>query len=92
MLINENSMPEIPEDLVKDYLAWAKTKLTDVFYSYNQEDYSPVHGTPQTLVPKAVAEVGGYKRLSRNYSWVRRGYVEEVYAIKSGKPAPPMPG
>jgi hypothetical protein len=30
---------------------------------------SPVNGSPQTLAPKAVADVGNYRRLSRNYSW-----------------------
>jgi hypothetical protein len=81
LLINENSMPEMSEAVVKDYLTWAKTKLTGIFYSYNQEAFSPVDGTPQTLVPKAVAETGGYLRLTRNYSWVRRGYVEEIYSV-----------
>jgi hypothetical protein len=82
ILINENSMPEMPESVVKDYLSWAKAGLTHLFYSYNQEAYSPVNGVPQTLVPKAVSEVTGYQRLSRNYSWLRRGYVEEIYSVK----------
>jgi hypothetical protein len=81
LLINENSMPEMPEAVVKDYLSWAKTRLNGIFYSYNQEAYSPVNGIPQTWVPKAIADVGNYRRLSRNYSWVRPGYVEEVYVV-----------
>jgi hypothetical protein len=81
ILINENSMPEMPEAVVREYLAWARTRVSGIFYSYNQEAFSPVNGAPQTLVPKAVADVGNYRRLSRNYSWVRRGYVEEVYLV-----------
>jgi hypothetical protein len=79
VLINQNSMPEIPEHVVENYLGWAKKKVAGIFYSYNQEAYSPVENVPQVLVPEAVARIGGFKRLTRNYSWMRRGYVEEVY-------------
>ncbi len=81
VLINENSMPEMSVSVVNEYLSWAKNELRGVFYSYNQESFSPVSGIPQTLVPRVVSDVGGFKRLSRNYSWVRRGYVEEVYSV-----------
>jgi hypothetical protein len=80
LLINEDSMPEIPESVVKDYLSWAKSGLTGIFFSYNQEAHEI-----QTLVAKAVAETGGYARLSRHLSWLRRGYVEEVYACAGTK-------
>jgi hypothetical protein len=81
VLLNENSMPEMSESVVTDYLTWARTQVSDVFYSYNQEAYSPVDGVPQTWVPKILEKIGGYRRLSRNYSWVRRGYVEEIYCL-----------
>ncbi len=80
VLINENSMPEMPEQVVLDYISWARKNVRDIFYSYNQEAYSPVNGVPQVLVPEAVSRVGGFKLLSRNASWVRRGYVEEIYS------------
>ena len=80
LLINENSMPEMPEDAVVAYLSWAKESLKGLFYSYNQEAYSPVNGIPQVLIPAVVKRVGGFKLLSRDYSWLRRGYVEEVYS------------
>lgn len=82
LLINENSMPEMPRAVVRDYLAWAKQNLNGIFYSYNQEAYSPVDGVEQTLVPNVVHSVGGFSRVSRNQSWLRRGYVEEVYLLK----------
>jgi hypothetical protein len=82
-LFNENSMPEIPEHVVENYLGLAKNKVAGIFYSYNQEAYSPVDNVPQVLVPEAVARVGGFKRLSRNYSWLRRGYVEETYLTEN---------
>jgi hypothetical protein len=80
VLVNENSMPEMPQHVVESYLAWAKQRVRGIFYSYNHEAYSPFENVPQVLVPEVLRRVGGFKRLSRNYSWVRRGYVEEIYA------------
>jgi hypothetical protein len=80
VLINENSMPEMPQHVVENYLAWAKQRVRGIFYSYNHEAYSPFESVPQVLVPEVLERIGGFKRLSRNYSWVRRGYVEEIYA------------
>jgi hypothetical protein len=79
LLANKDSMPEMPEAVVDDYLAWAKDRVTGLFYSCNQEAFSPWEGVPQTLVPEAVARVGGFRRLRRDPSWVRAGYVEEIY-------------
>ncbi|HEV2348444.1 MAG TPA: putative sugar O-methyltransferase [Terriglobia bacterium] len=80
LLVNENSMPEMPEQAVVDYIMWAKNNVRGIFYSYNQEAYSPMKGVAQVLVPDVVRRVGGLKLLTRNFSWMRRGYVEEVYA------------
>lgn len=80
VLINQNSMPEMTEQAVSDYITWAKSNIRGIFYSYNHEAYSLVNGIPQVLVPEIVERVGGFKRLSRNYSWMWKGYVEEVYA------------
>lgn len=81
LLINTDSMPEIPERIVLDYLAWAKTgiKAGGIFYSYNHEAYTTVTQLPQTLVSEMVARVGGFKRRSRELSWMGNGYVEEIY-------------
>lgn len=84
VLVNQNGMPEIPQQAVSNYLQWAKRNLRGIFYSYNQEAYSPVRGGPQVLVPEIVTRVGGFELLSRNHSWLRRGYVEEVYSCRDG--------
>lgn len=81
VLINENSMPEMSEEIVENYIRFAKDHVTGIFFSYNHEAYSVVYGRPQVLVPEVVARVGGFQRLSRNASWVRSGYVEETYKI-----------
>lgn len=79
VLINENSMPEMSKAIVKNYILYAKKQVSGIFFSYNHEAYSVVYGKPQVFVPEVVESVGGFKRLSRNTSWVRGGYVEEVY-------------
>lgn len=79
VLINENSMPEMPEMIVEDYIRNAKKQISGIFFSYNHEAYSVVGKKPQVFVPEVVERVGGFRRLSRNASWVRSGYVEEVY-------------
>jgi hypothetical protein len=79
ILINENSMPEMSKEIVEGYLFYAKKQVSGIFFSYNHEAYSVVYGKPQVFVPEVVESVGGFKRLSRNASWVRSGYVEEVY-------------
>jgi len=83
VLVNQNSMPEMPEPAVREYIEWAGRNLRGIFYSYNQEGYSPVAGVPQVLVPEIIARAGGFERLSRGHSWLRRGYVEEVYACRN---------
>lgn len=79
IMINENSMPEMPAETVAGYLEWARKARIHTFYSYNQEAFSPFEGTPQTSVREMVARAGGFRLYSRNHSWLRRGYAEEVY-------------
>ena len=79
VLINQNSMPEMTEQIVENYLRFAKENVSGIFFSYNHEAYSLVYGKPQVLVPEIVNRLGGFNLLSRNASWLRSGYVEEVY-------------
>jgi hypothetical protein len=81
VLLNKDSMPEIPHDALLDYLRWARGACTGIFYSYNQEAAAEFAGTAQNVVPQVLTEVGGFARKRRDASWLRRGYVEEVYAI-----------
>ncbi|HEX4466169.1 MAG TPA: hypothetical protein VH025_03205 [Solirubrobacteraceae bacterium] len=78
---NKDSMPEIPEPAVVDYLEWTKRIRSAVFWSYNQEAAFPVDGTPQTVVPEVVARVGGLTRVDRELSFLRRGYAIETYDV-----------
>lgn len=79
LIINENSMPEMPASAVDEYLRWIE-QTGRLFYSYNQEAFSPWGDTPQVLVPEAATR-HGFRLLERSPSWIRRGYVESVYSL-----------
>ena len=79
VLANKDSMPEIPEPALLEYLTWARAGCSGIFYSYNQEAAAPFDGTPQNVVPDVLARIGGFTRLRRDASWLRRGYAEEIY-------------
>ena len=81
VLINENSMPEMTNEIVENYLRFARKNVEGIFFSYNHEAYAPIYGTHQVLVPEIADIVGGFDRMSRNVSWVRNGYVEETYKV-----------
>ncbi len=81
VLINQDSMPEMPESEVERYLTWASRSVDGLFLSFNQEAYAPWGGTPQVLVPEVASRFPALERLSRETSWDRRGYVEEVYRV-----------
>jgi hypothetical protein len=79
VIVNKDSMPEIPEGALMDYLSWARAGCDGIFYSYNQEAAAPFDGMPQNVVPEALRRVGGFVRVRRDPSWLRRGYAEEIY-------------
>ncbi|HXC46632.1 MAG TPA: putative sugar O-methyltransferase [Solirubrobacteraceae bacterium] len=79
VLANKDSMPEIPEHALLEYLSWAHAGCEGIFYSYNQEAAAPFEGTPQNVVPDVLERIGGFTRLRRDASWLRRGYAEEIY-------------
>lgn len=88
VLINENSMPEMSRRSAEGYIKWACTNLKDsgIFYSYNQENKHPYFDNSgnQLCVYEIVQATGkNLKRISRNYSWVRHGWVEEIYKRQS---------
>lgn len=79
LLINQDSMPEMSYEAVCDYILWAKKHLDGIFYSYNHECAHPVNGIPQVIVPDIVKKVAGFSCVTRSHSWLRKGYIEEIY-------------
>ena|SRR5665213_164740 len=80
VLVNKDSMPEMPHDTMKRYLEWGRTHCDGLFYSYNAEAGLNFLGSRGGCVGEAVDQVGGFRRLRRDPSWLRRGYVEEIYS------------
>jgi hypothetical protein len=80
LVINKDSMPEMPEDAMLEYLTWARSSCRS-FFSYNQEARADFQGEKQNNVPHGVETVGGFELVRRDASWVRRGYVEEIYRV-----------
>lgn len=95
VFFNQDSMPEMPESEVVRYLDWASSNLDGIFFSFNQETLSPNnlagdygavnrndtagHGAYQIWVPEVIRRFPRFRPVSRDTSWDRRGYVEEVY-------------
>jgi hypothetical protein len=80
LVVNQDSMPEIPHAMVCRYLEAMKRFLRGPFLSINQE---PSPAAKQTVgrasVAAAVQAVGGYRRFSRTPFFLRLGYVQEIY-------------
>lgn len=80
LLVNKDSLPEMPKAAALGYLTWAASSCSGIFFSCNQESTQRVHGDEQGMVPRLVEQAGGFVRLRRDLSWVRAGYVEEIYS------------
>jgi hypothetical protein len=81
VVFNQDSMPEMTETAVREYLEWMQQRFDGIFVSCNQE----VGDDPGRLVQHVVSEIAvdydRFERLSRQLSWTRRGYVDEVYRV-----------
>jgi hypothetical protein len=75
--LNQDSFPEIAENLLRDYLQQIKRTTTDWFLSINHECFDPIS------VHRLTAQREGYRKLYRTRCWVREGYVEELYSLNS---------
>jgi len=83
LVINQDSFPVISRGVVLDYLAAMRRNTSGYFMSINQESRGSAMraGAVQQVVPELVAECGGFHRIARTQYWIRRGYVEEIYAV-----------
>jgi hypothetical protein len=74
LAINQNSFPEMSDEIVSAYIASLSriVRPHGVLYHNNQE--------AQVLVPSAIKDNQRFLRLYRSPSWTRDGYVEEAYS------------
>jgi hypothetical protein len=74
VILNVDSLTEMGIDVARAYLRNFVGK-TNWFLSINHEGN-------KFSVREIAAEIPEYKLFSRNRSWIRQGYVEEIYQIK----------
>jgi putative sugar O-methyltransferase len=81
IIINQDSMPEMPEAAVKEYIGWLTTFHGSLFFSYQQENGLELNGVSQNSVHAILKEYKNIQLISRNLSWTRNGYTEEAYLV-----------
>jgi len=79
--LNADSFPEINIKIVKKYLKDIKINTKKYFLSINQEGGSDFASIKQSVIPKVIADIGGFRKEYRFPFWVRKGYIEELYSI-----------
>ncbi len=80
IMVNKDGMPEMPHDTMVNYLEWGRANCDGLFFSYNQEARAEYHKEwTQGVVSDAIERIGGFTRIRRDHSWLRRGHVEEIY-------------
>jgi hypothetical protein len=72
---NQDSIPEIDDSLIEAFLREIRRTTQNVFVSQNHEAFHP------RTVSQFTRRAGGYERLTRAKSWLREGYVDEVFRI-----------
>jgi hypothetical protein len=76
LVINTDSLPQLGEVTARKHVAAIHRILRGNFVSVNQETPGD---RPHCVVADVVAEHGGFRGVSRHRSWVRTGFVEEVF-------------
>lgn len=83
--LNQDSFPEIDPWLVSEYLKQIIRTTTKYFLSINQESQAPMGTRKQNFVPAIAETMGALQRSYRMKYWIREGYVEELYEIRSAR-------
>ena|SRR5271165_6872445 len=79
-------MPEMPYGTMVDYLQWGRAACDGFLYSYNHEVGVEYRGEAAGHVSGAIDQIGGFARVRRDHSWLRRGYAEEIYVPSKHAP------
>lgn len=81
--LNQDSFPEIDENVVRFYLHLIHSTTTQWFLSINQEVEHAINDRVKHLsIPKLMADrKKEFQRVARTPNWIRRGYVDETYRV-----------
>jgi len=81
--LNQDSFPEIDETIVRGYLEQIRRTTAGLFVSINHEvQHAKTDDTKHLNVSTLLEKDAGFERVYRMPYWLRRGYVEELYAIR----------
>ena len=75
LTLNQDSFPEIADNLLEEYLLQINRITKHYFLSINHECSYP------KTVDSFVNRAKGYKKIYRSKYWVREGYIEELFRI-----------
>lgn len=82
LTLNQDSFPEIDEDLVRCFLGEIQRTTRDYFLSINHEAQSDMTNARKQLNLSAILKGRpGFERIYRMKYWMREGYVEEMYKL-----------
>jgi putative sugar O-methyltransferase len=82
IVINQNSMPEMTDEIVEEYLNKICNKNLKYFISFNHEAISVHFNQKQVSVREICEKNSKLKLILRNPSFMRNGYLEEIYSLK----------
>ena len=76
LCLSQDSLPEIADNLIFEFLDQIKRIGSNLFLSINHECFYP------RTVQNFISHTGGFREIYRSKSWVREGYLEELYKIE----------
>ena len=82
IVINQNSMPEMSDEIVEEYLNKISNDNLKYFISFNHEAISTHFSQKQVSVREISEKNPKLNLISRNPSFMRNGYLEEIYSLK----------
>ena len=82
IVINQNSMPEMTNEIVEEYLNKISNNNLKYFFSFNHEAISTHFNQMQVSVREICEKNPKLNLISRNPSFMRNGYLEEIFSLK----------
>jgi hypothetical protein len=79
--LNQDSLPERPAAVAREYLSWICSIRGAMFFSYQRENGVAVNGIAQNNIHALIEQISSARLLTRNLSWTRDGYTEETYVV-----------
>ncbi len=73
LTLNQDSFPEIADNLLEEYLVQIERVTKNCFLSINHECFYP------KTVSNFVKRAKGYSKVYRSKYWIREGYIEELF-------------